>query len=207
MEKKTPLTQWLRLSLWRTDRIDELQERTQLFTDPEGEEAMFQTGAITLKIERDEQKNTWNCFEWFTVMPIHCATCSVIKLLAEMCCSSAQMYQDVWRKTGRKTNRAQKTQSWVVCVLNYWGKKIIIFINKLFKKHNTSCLLMFPRIPQYVFIRNVTKNKQEARELFIVLFTHLQFGYKKSWTFSLNLRPRATNNAKKKVHIRRNHHH
>lgn len=30
---------------------------TELFIDPEGEEAMFQTGAITLKIEQDEKTN------------------------------------------------------------------------------------------------------------------------------------------------------
>lgn len=34
--------------------------------------------------------------------------------------------------------------------------------------------------PQYVFVCCVMKNEQEAHELFIVLFTHLQFGYKKS---------------------------
>lgn len=46
-------------------------------------------------------------------------------------------------------------------------------------------MLMFSRLlrivkPQYVFVCCVMKNEQEARELFIVLFTHLQFGYKKS---------------------------
>lgn len=55
-----------------------------------------------------EQKK--KSFQWFTVMPTHCAPSIVIKFFHEMCCSSAQMYQDVLRKTGRKTNEELKTE-------------------------------------------------------------------------------------------------
>lgn len=49
-------------------------------------------------------------FQWFTVMPTHCAPSIVIKFFHEMCCSSAQMYQDILRKTDRKTNEELKTE-------------------------------------------------------------------------------------------------
>lgn len=56
-EKKT---HWSNLSLWRRDGKEELQDKTELFIDPEGEEAMIQTGAIIFKIERNKIKKKFS---------------------------------------------------------------------------------------------------------------------------------------------------
>lgn len=58
-KKKKKLTQWSNLSLWRRDRIEELEDKTELSIDPEGEEAMIQTGAIIFKIERDKKRQNF----------------------------------------------------------------------------------------------------------------------------------------------------
>lgn len=114
----TTLTQWSNLSLWRRDRIEELGDKTELFIDPEGRGSHVSNRSHHFedwggrKAKKTNPTKT-HCLEWFTVMPTHCAT-SVTKVLAEMCCSTAQIYQDGWRETGRKTNGELKTLSSIV---------------------------------------------------------------------------------------------
>lgn len=53
------------------------KDERELFTDSNGKEAMFQMGAIILKIDQDKKKER-NCLKWFIVVSTHCATNSGI---------------------------------------------------------------------------------------------------------------------------------